>query len=144
MQAVERIFSILQLLDDVEQPMGLIEIRRQLGYPESSTAAILSALATAGYLRHDRSTRTYAPTIRLAHLAAGACEMRRPESGALSLSIRSRGISRGWGETCRRDVHEVARSAGGSRFQSEIVLSLPRPQSCLFYEPVKTPILPVA
>ena len=69
MQAVERIFSILQLLDDVEQPMGLIEIRRQLGYPESSTAAILSALATAGYLRHDRSTRTYAPTIRLAHLA---------------------------------------------------------------------------
>ena len=56
MQAVERIFSILQLLDDVEQPMGLIEIRRQLGYPESSTAAILSALATVGYLRHDRST----------------------------------------------------------------------------------------
>lgn len=69
MQAVERIFSILQLLDDAERPLGLVEIRRQLGYPESSIAALLSALTTAGYLRHDRSTRTYAPTIRLAHLA---------------------------------------------------------------------------
>lgn len=69
MQAVERIFSVLQLFDDAERPLGLVEIQRQLGYPESSLAAMLSALATAGYLRHDRSTRTYAPTIRLAHLA---------------------------------------------------------------------------
>jgi len=68
-QAVERIFSVLQLLDDAERPMGLIEMQRQLGYPESSMAAMLSALTTAGYLRHERSTRTYAPTIRLAHLA---------------------------------------------------------------------------
>ncbi|CAN5629476.1 hypothetical protein BH09PSE5_BH09PSE5_34300 [soil metagenome] len=69
MRAIDRTFAILELLDDAERPLGLVEIESQLGCPASTTAALLRSLVTHGYLQHDRSTRTYAPTLRLANLA---------------------------------------------------------------------------
>lgn len=68
MPAVASIFSCLELLDELEQPLSLPEMARSLCLPESSLAATLRALVQLGYLHHDRSSRTYAPTMRLAEL----------------------------------------------------------------------------
>ena len=62
------VFELLELFDELERPVGLKEVASRLGYPESSAAALLRSLVTMGYLLHDRTTRTYAPTIRVARL----------------------------------------------------------------------------
>ncbi len=68
MDALNRIFSCLEALDAAERPLSLTEIQHELGVPTSSLAVTLRSLVIAGYLHHDRSTRTYAPTILLAEL----------------------------------------------------------------------------
>ena len=66
--AVDRIFACLETLDLAERPLSMLELQRGLGIPLSSLASTLRALVECGYLHHDRSTRTYAPTILLADL----------------------------------------------------------------------------
>ena len=48
--------------------MSLVEIQGATGSPISSLASTLRALVELGYVHHDRSTRTYAPTVLLADL----------------------------------------------------------------------------
>lgn len=70
MKSIERTFACLQLFDEFERPAGMVEITRHLGYPASTVALILRSLVAEGYLQHDRATRTYRPTVRLAQLGA--------------------------------------------------------------------------
>ncbi|AUC99732.1 IclR family transcriptional regulator [Bradyrhizobium sp. SK17] len=46
----------------------MTEIARRLNYPPSSTSALLKSLVELGYLDHDRQTRSYLPTVRVALL----------------------------------------------------------------------------
>jgi DNA-binding IclR family transcriptional regulator len=63
-----RVFEILEYLDSIQRPAGLSELVAHFGYPQSSIASLLKTLVTLGYLHHDRSARSYAPTTRLARL----------------------------------------------------------------------------
>lgn len=67
--SLERTFEILELFDTEQRALSLKEIVDWLGYPTSTTAAILRSLVQLGYIQHDRSSRTYIPTTRLAYLA---------------------------------------------------------------------------
>lgn len=67
-----RIFDVLEYFDTVERAVGLTELVERFRFPQSSAAAILKSLVVLGYLYHDRATRTYLPTARLAHLGTWA------------------------------------------------------------------------
>ena len=71
-RSVERIFEILELMDSEQRPLNITEIVDWLGVPTSSAAVLLRSMVGLGYLHHDRSSRRYSPTIRLAHLGAWA------------------------------------------------------------------------
>ena len=68
MDSINRVFGCLEALDAAERPLSMGELQTEVGCPLSSLAATLSALVRLGYLHHDRSRRTYAPTVLLADL----------------------------------------------------------------------------
>ncbi|WP_119462732.1 helix-turn-helix domain-containing protein [Rhodospirillaceae bacterium SYSU D60014] len=82
--AVARIFEILELFESEQRPLSLREIVEWLGYPMSTTSAILKSMAALGYLRHDRSARTYIPTMRLAHLGTWSAAHDLPSETCMS------------------------------------------------------------
>lgn len=65
-----RVLAILEYFDEVQRPLNVKEIIQHFGYPESSTAVLLRSLVRLGFLRHDRSSRKYLPTARVARLGA--------------------------------------------------------------------------
>ncbi len=64
-KSVGRVFEVLECFARLRTPLSATEIARRLGYPASSTAAILKSMVVLGYLGFDRATRSYFPTIRL-------------------------------------------------------------------------------
>jgi DNA-binding IclR family transcriptional regulator len=63
-----RAFEILELFEEIQEPLSLTDVMAKLGYPASSTLALLKSMSTLGYLAYDRSTKQYIPTIRTALL----------------------------------------------------------------------------
>ncbi|MDF1854417.1 helix-turn-helix domain-containing protein [Pseudooceanicola sp.] len=67
-KSAERVFFILEMFEKTRAPMTLHDVAKTQGWPTSSTAALLKTLVKLGYLDHDRYTRTYFPTMRIAEL----------------------------------------------------------------------------
>lgn len=67
-KSAARVLDLLELFDRVQTPLTLREIVERTGYPQSSTAALLTTLIQRGYVMHDRSSAEYAPTQLVAHL----------------------------------------------------------------------------
>lgn len=65
-----RTIQILEFFAEHQEPATILTISNILGYPPSSTAALLKSLAMIGYLHHDLQTRTYFPTMRISLLGA--------------------------------------------------------------------------
>jgi DNA-binding IclR family transcriptional regulator len=63
-----RVLEILEYFDDVQQPATVMEVADTLGYPQSSTSALLRSLVSLGYLDYDRFKRTYVTSHRVALL----------------------------------------------------------------------------
>jgi len=61
-----RVLEILELFDELQRPSSVMEIADRLGYPQSSTSALLRSLVALGYLNHDRYARSYVPSSRVA------------------------------------------------------------------------------
>lgn len=64
-KSIGRAFEVLECFARLRAPLSAVEIERRLGYPASSTVAILKSMVMLGYLSFDRTSRTYFPTIRL-------------------------------------------------------------------------------
>lgn len=64
-KSVARTLEILEYFDEVRQPVNVITVSMALGYPQSSTSALLRSMVAMGYLRFDRAKRTYMPTDRV-------------------------------------------------------------------------------
>src|SRR5262245_38260652 len=90
MDSANRIFACLEALDAAERPLSLVELQREVGCPTSSLAATLRSLVALGYLHHDRSSRTYAPTVQLAELGGWVTSRFAP---AASLQKAARDIA---------------------------------------------------
>lgn len=60
-----RTLQIFEYFDNTRRSARMVDIARELGYPESSTSILLRSLVTMGYIDFDRSDRTYRPTRRV-------------------------------------------------------------------------------
>ena len=63
-----RAIKILEMFASARSPLRLNDIRLGLGFPQSSTTALLKSLVGEGYLNYDRVSRTYFPTTRVGEL----------------------------------------------------------------------------
>ena len=61
-----RVLAIFEYFAAVQSPATVSEISRRLCIPQSSASILLQDLCKLGYLDHDKHTREYYPTIRLA------------------------------------------------------------------------------
>ena len=69
-KSARRALEVLRFFDHVQQPQTLTEIASGLGYPPSSTLALLKSLQALDYLSYDLATRAYSPTMQVAMLGA--------------------------------------------------------------------------
>src|SRR5271166_1357806 len=69
-KSAERVLQVLEFFDGTHTKATVMEISRQLGYPQSSTSELLRCLVKMGYLNYDRYRRTYEPTARVPLLGA--------------------------------------------------------------------------
>lgn len=64
-KSVARTLEILEYFDEVRRPVNVITVSQALGYPQSSTSALLRSMVAMGYLKFDASKRTYMLTDRV-------------------------------------------------------------------------------
>ena len=57
-KSAERALEIMEFFADCREA-GVMDVARSLGYPQSSTSQLLTALTSLGYLRHDARRRTF-------------------------------------------------------------------------------------
>lgn len=69
-KSAARTLEILEYFDEVQQPLNVVGVAAALGYPQSSTAALLRSLTAMGYLHYNRRRRTYMPTDRVPFLGS--------------------------------------------------------------------------
>ena len=69
MKSAVRVMEILELFSSMKIPLTGMDISRRLGYPKSSTNAILKSLVALGYLTIDSDTLKYFPSFRMAYLS---------------------------------------------------------------------------
>jgi len=67
-KSAQRTMEILEFFADYKAVATRVEIAEALGYPESSTGALLKTLVDLGYLRYDVQRRSYSGAPRLAFL----------------------------------------------------------------------------
>ncbi|NMN58496.1 DNA-binding IclR family transcriptional regulator [Xanthobacter sp. SG618] len=65
-----RTLEILEYFDEIRCPANVVTVSEALGYPQSSTAALLRSMVTMGYLQYDARARTYLPTDRVSLLGS--------------------------------------------------------------------------
>ena len=84
-KSASRVFEILEFLDDMRRPTTVMEIAEALGYPQSSTSALLSSMVAMGYLVYEPSKRTYMTSSRVALLGSWVNEPFFAEGKLISL-----------------------------------------------------------
>lgn len=65
-----RVIEIMEFFARHRRPARLSELAVALGYPVSSTEALLKTLTGQGYMRFDADTRGYLPSSRMAYLTS--------------------------------------------------------------------------
>ncbi|MDE1145114.1 MAG: helix-turn-helix domain-containing protein [Azospirillaceae bacterium] len=65
-----RVLEILEYFDDIQRQSTVMEVADALGYPQSSTSALLRSLVMLGYLNYDPNARTYITSGRVALLGS--------------------------------------------------------------------------
>ena len=64
-KSVARTLETLELFDELRKPANVVEVSTILGYPQSSTSALLKSMVAMGYLSYNPKSRTYFPTDRV-------------------------------------------------------------------------------
>lgn len=67
-KSAARTLEIFEYFDEVRRPVHIQEVAQALGYPHSSTAALLRSLADLGYLEFSAEDKTFFPSIRVSLL----------------------------------------------------------------------------
>jgi len=81
-----RAFAILELFDRERRALTASEVQKALGYPQSSTFALLRSMTSVGYLAAKRGTKAYVPTARVRSLGRWVDEHRIDEIAFTELS----------------------------------------------------------
>jgi DNA-binding IclR family transcriptional regulator len=69
-RSVGRAFAVMEAFRETRRPATATDISRKLGFPHSSTVAVLYNLCELGYLSHDPEKLLFFPTTKLLELAA--------------------------------------------------------------------------
>lgn len=69
-KSARRVLEILEYFAQGIPRATVMQVCKDLGYPQSSTSVLLASLATLGYLRFDSTDRTYTPTLRVVLLGS--------------------------------------------------------------------------
>jgi len=69
-KSAHRVLEILEYFDQDHRTATVMDMARNLSYPQSSTSELLRCLTRLGYLHYNRFRRTYSPTARVALLGA--------------------------------------------------------------------------
>ncbi len=69
-RSVGRAFAVMEAFRETRRPATATDISRKLGFPHSSTVAVLYNLCELGYLSHDPEKQLFFPTTKLLELAA--------------------------------------------------------------------------
>lgn len=69
-KSAQRVLEILEFFDDYRSEATVVQIADSLGYPQSSTSALLKSLVNLGYLQHNPVRRTFISSPRVALLGA--------------------------------------------------------------------------
>ncbi|TAL28087.1 MAG: IclR family transcriptional regulator [Phenylobacterium sp.] len=67
-KSAARTLEIFEYFDEVRRPAHIQDVAIALGYPHSSTAALLRSLAELGYLEFSPEDKTFFPSIRVSLL----------------------------------------------------------------------------
>jgi DNA-binding IclR family transcriptional regulator len=67
-KSAKRVLEIFELFATRRAPATVMDVARELGYPQSSTSTLMECLRTMGYLSYDRFSRQFSPTLRIAFL----------------------------------------------------------------------------
>lgn len=67
-KSAKRVLELLDFFVEQRKALTVNDVVHGLGYPQSSTSALLKSLARLGYLDYDRYSRQYKPTLRIALL----------------------------------------------------------------------------
>lgn len=65
-----RVLEVLEFFDDIQRESTVMEIADTLGYPQSSTSALLRSLVDMGYLTYSPQRRTYITSSRVTLLGS--------------------------------------------------------------------------
>ncbi len=84
-KSVGRVFAILELFDRERRPMSAIDIARHLGFPHTSTLAILKSMQHLGYLNHDRQQRAFMPASSLTQVVEWVVSSVNEETAILAV-----------------------------------------------------------
>lgn len=69
-KSAERTLALLELFSKVQAPLTVGQVSRELAIPQPSASMLVRNLTQLGYLDHDRTLRTYSPSIRVALLGS--------------------------------------------------------------------------
>ncbi len=69
-KSAERTLALLELFSKVQRSLTVGEVSRELAIPQPSASMLVRNLTQLGYLDHDRTLRTYSPSIRVALLGS--------------------------------------------------------------------------
>jgi DNA-binding IclR family transcriptional regulator len=69
-KSAERTLALFELFSAHQRPLTVGEISRLLDIPQPSVTMLVRNLVALGYLEHNRFTRTYTPTLRIALLGS--------------------------------------------------------------------------
>ena len=64
-KSAHRVLEVLEYFAQGTSKATVMQIAKDLAYPQSSTSVLLASLAQLGYLRFESEDRTYAPTLRV-------------------------------------------------------------------------------
>lgn len=64
-KSAARVFDVLGYFERTREPASLKVLCQALGFPQSSTTALLKTLTSMGYLSYDIENRVYFPTMRV-------------------------------------------------------------------------------
>jgi DNA-binding IclR family transcriptional regulator len=67
-KSAARVLEIFEYFDEVRRPATIQDIAQALGYPHSSTAALLKSLVSLGYLEHGEERKSFFPSVRISLL----------------------------------------------------------------------------
>ena len=127
-----RALEILEFFDRWQGPAQIGTVAVDLGYPQSSTSALMRSLVKVGYLTYDSKKRTYLPTERVPLLGSwigssffsegpvlAAMHQLAEQTGLTVILGRRNGGLAQW-------VHVITSQDCGSRTLADIPRELPR------------------